>query len=87
MNIETVLDHLENLEKDVNISNIEFVDDDYSCKESIKGILQLKERISNELNHSALDNIQLSIDSLKNNLHILKVLTNNNVSRFLIETK
>ncbi len=87
MNIETVLDHLENLEKDVNISNIEFVDDDYSCKESIKGILQLKERISNELNHSALDNIRMSIDSLKNNLHILKVLTNNNVSRFLIETK
>jgi len=87
MNIETVLDHLENLEKDINISNIEYVDDDYSCKESIKGILQLKERISNELNHNALDNIKLSIDSLKNNLHILKVLINNNVSRFLIETK
>lgn len=85
MNIENIFNQLENLENDVNISSIEFVDDDYTCKESIKGIKHLKERISNEL--IEFENIRLSIDSIKNNLHILKVLTNNNVSRFLIETK
>jgi hypothetical protein len=85
MNIENIFNQLENLENDVSISNIEFVDDDYTCKENIRGIKHLKERISNEL--IEFENIRLSIDSIKNNLHILKVLTNNNVSRFLIETK
>jgi hypothetical protein len=90
MNIENVFSCLENLEKDVNISSIEFVDDDYSCKEIIKDVSQLKCSITKELmqfSYDAIDNIKLQIDSIKENLHILKVLTDKNTTRFLIETK
>jgi len=90
MNIENVFNQLEELERNINISNIEYVDDDYSCKEIIKNISDLKCSISKELlqfPYDVIDNVNMQIDSLKENLHVLKILANNNVTRFLIETK